>query len=145
MSIDIIALLKGLSSHRPVFNSEADFQHALAWRLHELVPSAEIRLEYKPFPEERIYLDVWVHKIRTALELKYLTRKLVVEWAGESYALRDQAAQDISRYDFLKDVQRLERVVSSPNLARVGYALCLTNDSAYWKTPVRERMRIRPG
>ncbi len=138
MTIDIITIMEGLSRQRPLFHSEADFQHALAWPIHEIVPGAEVRLEYRPLPHERIYLDVWIPTSRIALELKYLTRKLVADWSGESFALRDQAAQDIRRYDFLKDLQRLERVVSLPNLATVGFAVCLTNDSAYWKVPMRQ-------
>ena len=138
MTIDIITIMEGLSRQRPIFHSEADFQHALAWRIHESIPGAEVRLEYKPFPDERVYLDLWIPKIRIALELKYLTRKLVADWSGESFTLRNQAAQDLSRYDFLKDVQRLERVVSLPDLATMGLAVCLTNDSAYWKAPMRE-------
>jgi len=48
--------------------------------------------------------------------------------------LKDQSAQDIGRYDFLKDIQRLEHVVAiHPN--SVGYAVLLTNDGAYWKKP----------
>jgi len=64
-----------------------------------------------------------------------LTRRLTVHIGNEQYRLKDQSAQDISRYDFLKDVQRLEQVVAvHPN--SIGYAVLLTNDSAYWKKPV---------
>ena len=62
----------------------------------------------------------------------------MVDWKVETFALCNQAAQDVRRYDFLKDVQRLERVVSLPDLAIVGFAVCLTNDSAYWKVPMRQ-------
>ena len=65
-----------------MFHSEADFQFALAWRIKEAT-SHDIRLEFKPFPEERMYLDLWVPAIGVAVELKYLTRKLEVERDGE--------------------------------------------------------------
>jgi hypothetical protein len=138
MTMDIIALMEGLSRNRPIFHSEADFQHALAWRIHKIAPGAEVRLEHKPLLHERVYLDVWIPTSRIALELKYLTRKLMANRSGESFALRDHAAQDIGRYDFLKDVQRLERVVLLSDLATVGFAVCLTNDSAYWKVPTHK-------
>lgn len=48
----------------------------------------------------------------------------------------DKAAQDIIRHDFLKDVARLETIVSLNRAVR-GFAIFLTNDSAYWKTPLR--------
>lgn len=38
-----------------------------------------------------------------ALELKYPTRKLACIVVGEEFALKDQAAQDTRRYDFIKD------------------------------------------
>jgi hypothetical protein len=38
--IDLDELLRALSQERPVFHSERDFQHAIAWRIHEVVPSA---------------------------------------------------------------------------------------------------------
>ena len=40
------------------------------------------------------------------------------------------------RYDVLKDIARLERIVSEvPGTS--GYAVVFTNDSAYWKSPTR--------
>lgn len=39
---DIHGVLKDLSKHRPIFCSEADFQDALAWQIHEEMPDCEI-------------------------------------------------------------------------------------------------------
>ena len=125
--IDVRDLLEGLASERPVFHSEAEFQHALAWRIHQTHPGAQIRPEYKPFPEERVYIDIWVAGTeRAAIELKYFTRRFNVDVNGECFVLKDQSAQDIGRYDALKDVQRLERVVSAiPGC--VGHAIVLAS------------------
>jgi hypothetical protein len=46
----------------------------------------------------------------------------------------DQSAQDIGRYDFIKDLRRLEQIVSGRSDI-TGYAIFLTNDSAYWAPP----------
>ena len=70
-----------------------------------------------------------------ALELKYLSRKLNLLREGESFALRNQGAQDIRRYDFLKDIQRLEQLRTLPN-ALAGFAILLTNDPTYWNPPL---------
>ncbi len=139
MTLDIPSLMVTLSEERPVFHSEADFQHALAWQLHKVMPTDEIRLEYKPFQDERMYLDIWMRRqtVGVAIELKYLTKDLKLKRGDEFFALRDQGAQDLGRYDFLKDVQRLEQVVYGPGLARVGYAVLLTNAPPYWKPPSR--------
>jgi hypothetical protein len=47
-----------------------------------------------------------------ALELKYKTRGITFELAGEKIQVRDQGAPDTGRYDFLKDLGRLERFVA---------------------------------
>ena len=84
-----------------------------------------------------MYLDLWLPDIRVAVELKYCTRKLKVEHNGESFALRHQAAQDVRRYDFLKDIQRLEQVCRELGEVRAGFAILLTNDHLYWEQPSR--------
>ena len=103
--IDMPDAIARLANERPIFHSEADFQHALAWLFHSLIPDARVRLEYRPFLDERVYLDIWVSREDQAMavELKYLTRELRTVIAGEHYHLRSQSARDISRYDFLKD------------------------------------------
>ena len=112
MKLDIDGLMKGLSKQRPIFHSEADFQHALAWRIHETIPGCQLRLEY-PFPHEgrRMYLDTWLPNEGVAIELKHFTARLELDCGGEQFSLRDQAASDLARSGFLEDVQRLEYVV----------------------------------
>jgi hypothetical protein len=135
---DPVTAMSVLAEERPIFHSEADFQHALAWALHRQYPSGSVRLEYKPFPGERFYLDMWVRvgDEACAFELKYPTRGIDVSVASERFVLKDQAAQDITRYDFVKDLVRLERVVET-GLATSAVAILLTNDSAYWKESLR--------
>jgi len=107
--------MKSPLAERPIFHSDADFQHALAWRILLSVPDAQVRLEYRLQLAERIYLDLWVRTAdgSVALELKYPTRKLQCRVAGEEFALKDQSAQDVRRYDFIKDIARLEQVVAA--------------------------------
>ncbi len=137
--LEISEVLSSLAKQRPVFHSEADFQHAFAWEIHQRLPSdALVRLELPvQVRQQFLHIDVWVvyQNATLAVELKYKTRRLTVHIGNEQYRLKDQSAQDISRYDFLKDVQRLEQVVAvHPN--SIGYAVLLTNDSAYWKKPI---------
>ena len=77
--IEIPALMRKLAIERPLFHSEADFQHALAWRSREEHPNSGVRLEYKPptnAGEERMQLDIWLVRLGVAIELKYKTGKL---------------------------------------------------------------------
>lgn len=132
-------LMEGLADTRPVFHSEADFQHALAWRIHEVDRDPGIRLEWPvtlPGRRKRIYVDVYLPNHKVAVELKYLTQKLQFKHEDECFALRSQSAQDTRRYDFLKDIQRLEQLSLSDSAdVRAGFAILLTNDHLYWKEP----------
>ena len=129
-------IMAKLSNQRPIFHSEADFQHAFAWLVHTEMPDYEVRLEYRPNPDERRYLDMWINNIRLAIELKYRTCDAVLQHAGESYNLLRQGAHDLGRYDFLKDVQRLENL-QLQRVAGYGLAIFLTNDHLYWDPPGR--------
>ncbi len=139
--MDIELTLSDLSAKRKVFHSEADFQHALAWEIRSREPSAEVRLE-KCFNEPEwgdygpIYLDCWlsVRGRRIALELKYKTRQYEAEVSDESFSLKDQSAHDAGRFDFIRDIERLEKLVHSGKVD-VGYAVFLTNDDLYWDAP----------
>lgn len=135
--IDIKNCLIQLADQRPIFHSEADFQHALAWRIQKILPDAQIRLEL-PFTQldKQSYLDIFVQieDYRFGIELKYKTRFLTTNRNGEHFRLKNQSAQDLGRYDFLKDIQRLE-YFSTVYDNCIGYAILLTNDSSYWKQP----------
>jgi len=139
MNGNLLGIIDRLSSLRPIFNMEADFQFALGWEIQKKFPDWSVRFEHKPTNlKGRIFVDLWIKGDQTfAIELKYKTRKLDVNVKGESFNLLDQAAQDLGRYDFLKDIERLENIVSIHDNVK-GYAIILTNDSAYWKSPTTE-------
>ena len=92
------ALMKRLALSRRVFHSEADFQHAFAWLLHEEIPKADIRLKYRaPGMDRRSYMDLWasVDGKPVAVELRYKTREMSVSVTGERYDLLSHGAQGI--------------------------------------------------
>lgn len=125
--------LKALAEKRPLFHSEADFQHALAWQIQQLLQEAHIRLELPVKGETRRYLDIAVQDgaEQILIELKYKTRSLKAVVNDETFLLRDQGAQDIGRYDYLKDIERLESMLAQQQGTR-GYAILLSNDHGYW-------------
>jgi len=82
-------------------------------------------------------VDVWLPSVETAIELKYCTRRLDQSVAGERFSLANQLARDIKRYDFLKDIQRMEQVVTDYESANRGLAVLLTNDSLFWEPQTR--------
>ncbi len=141
--MNIQTALEELALERPLFHSEADFQHALAWVLHRLWPKYVMRLERR-VPKAKggpgFAFDVWAssNSHTLAMELKYKTRTLEHNLEGESYYLQNHGAQDIGRYDFLKDLSRLESVIS-PRQNISGCAVFLTNDPLYWRPPRSDR------
>ena len=138
--LDLPNLLQSLAVERPVFHSEADFQLALAWEIKRRVPTCDIRLEKcVPFLNRRRYVDIWITKGNqiVAIELKYPTRLRTLESNGEQFELRDHSAEDCGRYDFLKDIVRLQGLVAA-GVANAGYALLLTNDPSYWSPPIQK-------
>ena len=135
--LTIVSLMDSLREKRPIFHSEADFQHAFAWELHRQSPNASVRLE-RPvrIGRQALHLDIWVEDRGEcfAVELKYKTHRLEVSSGSELFTLQNQSALPLGRYDFLKDIQRLEQVVAGEKNA-VAYAVLLTNDSAFWVNP----------
>ena len=136
--LEIHGLMAALSSRRPVFHSEADFQHELSWQIHAMHDDWPIRLEFPPFPdlEKRMAIDIWLPTAKIAIELKYCTRKFDRSALGERFSL-GQAPLDVMRYDFLKDIQRLERVVTDYEPADHGLTVLITNNPLLWKQPTR--------
>jgi hypothetical protein len=127
--------MQRLSTERPLFHSEADLQHAVAWLIHGEHPDCTIRLEYPIRGTTRAsYLDLLavVGGERVAIELKYKTRALSTSINGEPFILKSHGAQDLGRYDYLLDVQRIEAAIET-GVADRGWAILLSNDSAYWR------------
>ena len=134
---DIHGVLERLAGRRPVFHSEADFRFALAWQIAQET-SDSVRLE-RPFSIEGAnkYLDIWLRAPGIAIELKYKTHTLSVEHDGERFSLKNHGAQNHGRYDFIEDIQRLEKIaddrcVADCNEFSQGFSVLLTNDPLYW-------------
>lgn len=133
-SVDVEDLLRRLAQSRPVFHSEADMQHAVAWEAHGLDPRLQVRLETQPEPNVRLDLAFSLPEASryTAMELKYLTAGWSGELGGEQFALKNHGAQDIRAYDVVKDIARLERFVAGrPDWN--GVFVCIANDPMYWR------------
>jgi hypothetical protein len=141
-TVDLINSIEVLDR---VFHHEADLQHGLAWFLHQKYPDARLRLERRfagemfPGSTDDVYLDVWIEKdgTTTPVEIKYKSDDFRGDWGDESFNLRRHSAQDVSRYDFIRDIARIETIVDAEDCAS-GFALLLTNDHLYWQPPTRD-------
>lgn len=147
--IPVAELLGELAAMRPVFHSEADFQHALAWQIHARWPQARIRLETRPRPRTHLDLLAIVDGVRVAIELKYLTARWTGDLDGEQFELVNQSAHDVLRYDVIKDLVRVESFVTD-GYADIGWGITLTNDPAYLRAgskvdPIDAAFRLHQG
>lgn len=144
-----------------IFNSEAQFQFELAWRINELfdcdVLLEEISRIYHSEKElksgeikkylKKDYTDIILKKddLCIAIELKYKTAILQLE----QLTLSHHGAVDLGAYDFMWDINRLQMLTGKSEDETVyqircdrGYAVILTNDKNYWKSNENNKKRI---
>jgi len=133
--MEIIEIINKLKQKRKIFFSESDFQFALAWEIQKYYNNANIRLEYCPHQHMNLYIDIIVELNNKVypIELKYKTKTFIGKDGNEKYNLKNQGAQDIGRYDYLKDIQRIEQFSKYIENYEYGFAILLTNDESYWK------------
>jgi len=145
---EIKELMEKLSKKRSVFDSEDDFKFSLAWEIKEKYrDDVEIILERKmnnnkdassneegDQNNKNQRIDIFIKaqnekgKEFIGIELKYFTAKLVwpYEKNDEKIILKNQAAENLRRYDAWHDVERLENFIRSGNINK-GFAIWLTN------------------
>ena len=132
----LFTTMNKLGYERGCFSSEADFQFAFAWELQKLLPNAKIRLEYCPAFDRKMHIDIFVETngYTFSIELKYKTKI----FKNNEYSLKGHGAQDFGRYDYIKDISRIEAVKCSDKRFKGGYAIMLTNDPSYWEIPTNQ-------
>jgi len=134
---ELISIVQSMANNRKYFYSEADFQHSLALALK--ANGYNCFLEYPVLVGKVCHIDIIVEKdgILYPIELKYKTKAMTCAGLCGNYQLRPHNAQDINRYLFWKDVDRLERLKSSyEGKISKGFVVFLTNDDSYWQSPV---------
>ena len=145
---DIVNVLQNLGVSRPAFCSEADFQLSFSWELKTYLAQSQSVL-YEIFLERRFetnakdcYVDICIESEDELylIELKYKTIRDMVQMSNRlngKHLLKEQAANDLGRYGYLKDVCRIENILGTrtDKIIRKGFAIILTNDSKYYKEP----------
>lgn len=121
-----------LSQLGQIYHSEDHLKLALGAELAQMYGEERVRHEWNP--EKGVNIDIGVRRgdVTIPIELKYKTRKSKIRDSGfnESFELKTHGAHDRSHCRFLRDVERVERIVVDQG--RYGYAVLLTNDSNYW-------------
>lgn len=136
---DIYRVLGELSKTNPLFNSELEFQFYLAWKIKELYKEIyTICLEYplKNYQGKNRNIDLVLVCNNGGLipiELKYKTSKFEYFFNNINYKLKDQSANDLSKYGHLKDVSRIEYFKETEKNFLVGYVITITNQAKTWQ------------
>lgn len=136
---DIYKVLEELSKTNPLFNSELEFQFYLAWKIKELYKDIyTICLEYplKNCQGKNRNIDLVLVCNNGGLipiELKYKTSKFEYFFNNINYKLKDQSANDLSKYGHLKDVSRIEYFKETEKNFLVGYVITITNQAKTWQ------------
>lgn len=146
-------LNKELKEEGKAFLNEWDFQMSLSLFLTH-IKGYKVHLEYvvplnflveknkKKYPfanKENINIDIVIEKegLFYLIELKYKTQRATIKFErfGEinCVSLKDQSRIPISKYDFWKDVARLEFLKESFEKVKGGLCIFLTNNKTYTK------------
>lgn len=129
-----------LHQRKPLFHSESHFVAWFAWIVKETFPSISMpELQVGNFyNNKRLRLDMLVrhNDLQFGLEMKYARASMNggVSFPFQRdvyYAPKSGAAKDITRFNFLKDIERLESAVDTLEKTSCC-ALLVTNISDLW-------------
>ncbi|MGG3739134.1 hypothetical protein [Aeribacillus pallidus] len=85
-------------------------------------------------------VDLWVEDPNSEQQYAlYLMNKLAgltIKQENQLIELKHHGAEDCGRYDFLKQVEKLEKITTGRDKIK-GIAILLTNDHLYWSAPTR--------
>ena len=135
-------ILTRVAARRPVFHSEADFQHELALELgrshHAVRLEVPIQIKIKN-QQVGIELDLLAtdpeSEVVSAIELKYITAPLEVTNGGESFSLSANWGTNLSLFDALADFERVGAAIMAGK-AKQGFTILLTNSTTAWSRDV---------
>lgn len=144
-------VIKDFGKVNRIFQSEAQFQFDLAWKLHKHFPNCQVKFEdmravvkdANGVLKKKFYTDIVMEQedYSVAIELKYKTDDY--SDMGKGIYLFEHGAVDLGRYDYLWDVHRVELLMGKGNIGDVeflpnkkrcdrGFAVLLTNEEKYW-------------
>lgn len=149
-SFDKIALegvINSFAASNRIFNCEAQFQFELAQEIKNQF-NCKVLFEglSRKNGEKRFFTDIILYddKEVVAIELKYKTASLSTTLpylpGKKCLDLANHGAVDLGRYDYLLDIERIQKIVDSASAkdenviisCNKGYAVILTNEKKYW-------------
>ena len=136
---DIYRVLSELAKTNPLFCSELEFQFYLAWKIKEIYGHEfDIKIEYPAVQYDGHNRNIDLLLVDKncnfiPIELKYKTSKFEQLWNGFTYKLKDQSANDLSKYGHIKDISRIEYFKETEPKFLIGYVITITNQCKTWQ------------
>ncbi len=128
-----------------LFESEAQFQFDLAWKLQEVLgDDSKIYLEKRLGAGKRKYTDIVIecHGAIIAIEVKnkFADKEVTYTKNGVKVVIPAQGAADEGCFDFLNDISRIEELKKNKSID-FGFAIMLTNYPLYWGDGVKDNSK----
>lgn len=129
--------------------SEDQFQFDIAAELGDLYGNERIRVEWQPETGNNTDIGVRRNEVTVPIELKFIRSEASIhdKRFGESYRLASNHDTNRSHYNIVKDIKRVEKVVSDQG--GYGYFILLTNLPSYWsgtsQTALHDEFRVHEG
>lgn len=127
---ELIEIMNFLSVKRPIFHSEGDFQYSFAREIEIKYKDIKIRCDWRRIiGSKEIWIDLTLfdnNGNETFIEIKYISKQYKGVVNGELFECKSQGGHTEGRYNFLKDIKRIEELNAK------GFAVFLTNDDKYW-------------
>ena len=119
--LDIHSIMQGLAERGPIINSRVEFHDALCDYLCGIFEHDEVIAEIHPrsFGNTKFIIGIPRHGVAIRL------------WCPRAEGWRDNQ----TRYEFLRDVDRMERAVADGDCLRHGLVVMLTDMNKLWEIP----------
>lgn len=139
-SFDIDLVLEVLKRRHKIFRNEDDLKVKLYDVIRDIYRNVRIETEYSaPFSTRKdIDIVVIINNEYYPIELKYKNSSFKGIVDNIEYDLPADYAQNIGRYLFLKDIERIEKFRDNEPLFKKGYTIFITNDLSYLNVTTNE-------
>ncbi|MCX4254409.1 MAG: hypothetical protein OSJ63_03965 [Bacilli bacterium] len=132
-SFDIDLVLEVLKRRHKIFRNEDDLKVKLHDVIRDIYRNLRVETEYYASFDNKKDIDIVVITDNGyyPIELKYKKRAFNGIVDNIEYNFSTDNAQNIGRYLFLKDIERIEKFRNHEPLFKKGYTIFITNDLSY--------------
>lgn len=128
IKVNLHTSIQNLSKRKPIIRSENELLESL---YHEIGQEGFNCFKNSTLLGEKV--DLLIEDINEGVYYAIHLRNKTAKLTYQDSVLKNHGAQLQGRYDFLKDIECLEKITHSGSV--IGYNILLTNDHSYWNKP----------